>query len=305
MDEFGRWEYLNLNVWTHYDPLSDDILQDSMTAGKTNLSLAVNGSNYEIDFVNLTQTNIQTKKSRAIRFTTSERIVLQTRSDRPASISLDAHYVYTDAYLEDDTCNICLLEFDKKRIDSPKAKRLKFSSSNSNCCVRLLNCKGHFFHVECITKWLSVKPKCPTCSNFYGEEIGDQPLNGVMAVRSSPVPLPGYLNCGTLELFYHFPRGTQTAAHPNPGVPYMGTQRRAFLPNNTQGRKVARLLLRAFDNRVSFTVGTSLTTGRPNCVIWNGIHHKTNRDGGPHLFGYPDPCYLNRVTLELAAKGIV
>jgi deltex-like protein len=30
-----------------------------------------------------------------------------------------------------------------------------------------------------------------------------------------------------------------------------------------------------------FTVGDSLTTGRRDCVVWNGIHHRTRRDGGP------------------------
>jgi hypothetical protein len=36
--------------------------------------------------------------------------------------------------------------------------------------------------------------------------------------------------------------------------------------------------------------------------VWSGIHHKTNPQGG--TFGYPDPTYLNRVTLELADRGV-
>lgn len=51
-------------------------------------------------------------------------------------------------------------------------------------------------------------------------------------------------------------------------------------------------------------VGTSVTTGRANTVVWNGIHHKTNTYGGTACFGYPDPTYFNRVKLELADKGI-
>ena len=63
-----------------------------------------------------------------------------------------------------------------------------------------------------------------------------------------------------------------------------------------------RLLQIAFDRRVLFRVGTSITTGVSNTVVWNGIHHKTQVHGG--AFGYPDSTYLTRVCLELAAWGI-
>ena len=55
---------------------------------------------------------------------------------------------------------------------------------------------------------------------------------------------------------------------------------------------------------MTFTVGTSVTTGRKNTVVWNGIHHKTSLFGGPTRFGYPDKNYFNRVKEELAAKGV-
>lgn len=44
--------------------------------------------------------------------------------------------------------------------------------------------------------------------------------------------------------------------------------------------------------------------GRDNCIVWNGIHHKTNTEGGSTKYGYPDPTYFNRVKLELALKGV-
>jgi deltex-like protein len=62
------------------------------------------------------------------------------------------------------------------------------------------------------------------------------------------------------------------------------------------------LLVKAFERRLTFIVGTSVTTGRTNTVVWSGIHHKTSMHGGP--FGYPDDKYLNRVTLELADRGV-
>lgn len=51
-------------------------------------------------------------------------------------------------------------------------------------------------------------------------------------------------------------------------------------------------------------MGTSVTTGATNTVVWSGIHHKTNTHGGSSHFGYPDPTYLNRVTLEMADRGV-
>jgi len=47
-----------------------------------------------------------------------------------------------------------------------------------------------------------------------------------------------------------------------------------------------------------------VTTGRDNATVWNGIHHKTRREGGPQNFGYPDQDYLRRVKDELRSKGI-
>ena len=53
---------------------------------------------------------------------------------------------------------------------------------------------------------------------------------------------------------------------------------------------------------MSFTVGTSLTTGKKNTVVWAGIHHKTSLYEGP--FGYPDNTYFSRVQEELKARNI-
>ncbi len=51
----------------------------------------------------------------------------------------------------------------------------------------------------------------------------------------------------------------------------------------------------AFNRKLIFTVGRSVTTGLDNQTVWNGIHHKTSTSGGVASFGYPDPTYLTRV----------
>ena len=62
------------------------------------------------------------------------------------------------------------------------------------------------------------------------------------------------------------------------------------------------MIVVAFRRRLCFLIGTSLTTGKKDTVVWAGIHHKTSPVGGQ--FGYPDPTYLDRVTEELKARNI-
>ena len=69
-----------------------------------------------------------------------------------------------------------------------------------------------------------------------------------------------------------------------------------------EGRRVLELFWIAWRKKLTFTVGTSLTTGRQNMITWNDIHHKTSMVGGP--YGYPDPTYLERVTEDMKAFGV-
>lgn len=117
-------------------------------------------------------------------------------------------------------------------------------------------------------------------------------------------PLPGYEHYGTIEIRYDMKDGIQKEEHPNPGKVYRGTHRIAYLPDNTEGRKILDLLQVAFKQRLIFTIGYSRVLGISDVVTWNDIHHKTSQYGGPENFGYPDPNYLKRVKEELKAKGI-
>ena len=77
------------------------------------------------------------------------------------------------------------------------------------------------------------------------------------------------------------------------------------MPDSHEGREVLALLVKAFRRRLTFTVGFSVVRGRDNCIVWNGIHHKTNTNRGSTHYGYPDSTYFNRVKQELALKGVV
>ena len=130
---------------------------------------------------------------------------------------------------------------------------------------------------------------------IYGILIGEQPFGYMKAYISDSYHCNGYENEATIVIDYSFPSGKG----------YSGTYRTAYLPNNKEGKEILGLLKVCFDRKLTFVVGTSVTTGRKNTTVWNGVHHKTNLDGGPTYFGYPDPTYFNRVKEELAAKGVI
>ncbi|KAM4745056.1 uncharacterized protein FYW61_010183 isoform 2-T2 [Anableps anableps] len=168
---------------------------------------------------------------------------------------------------------------------------------------KALHCK-HYFCKDCLQTAFDYKPVCPICGEVYGTLKGTQPDGGTMDIRISAASLPGYERHRTIVIHYHIPSGIQKEEHPNPGQPYEGASRTAYLPDSSEGRKVLELLRKAFNQRLIFTIGRSSTSGRNNIVTWNDIHHKTSMLGGPTFYGYPDPDYLNRVQEELKAKGI-
>ncbi len=92
------------------------------------------------------------------------------------------------AQAEEETCTICIDSFTNK-------KKLK--------C-------GHEFCQECIRMSVeSLGSICPVCKEVFGKLEGNQP-NGSINVRQSRPSLPGYPDCGTIEISYNIPDGIQT-----------------------------------------------------------------------------------------------
>ncbi len=133
--------------------------------------------------------------------------------------------------------------------------------------------------------------KCPFCQIVSGTIVGTCP-DGTMKVKTLKTRCEGYEDVGSIEIHYFI----------NDSNGYY-LNRVAYLPDNDEGREILELLKIAWDRRISFTIGTSITTGAENTVVWN-IHHKTNPSGGTAFFGYPDPTYFQRVKWELDAYGI-
>lgn len=130
--------------------------------------------------------------------------------------------------------------------------------------------------------------KCPYCQEVTGTQIGVCP-DIQMKIRTTPTSCRGYEGSNTIVITYI-------------NNDY-GLKRHAYLPNIAEGREVLELLKTAWDRRLSFTIGDSVTTGRLNTIVWN-VHHKTSTEGGVAKYGYPDPGYFDRVKSELKELGI-
>ncbi|XP_076461463.1 E3 ubiquitin-protein ligase DTX4-like [Babylonia areolata] len=212
-----------------------------------------------------------------------------------------SRYLETTAPLE-EVCCICF-----HRLSGPSS--YGEGEAGEHNIVRLSKC-GHMFHRLCLTALYDSGRRgnslqCPTCSTVYGELLGDCPP-GEMSYDILPLPLPGHPRCRTIRVNYTIPPGTQGPEHANPGQGFTarGFPRFGFLPDTNKGRRVLRLLMVAWRRRLTFTVGTSASTGESDTVIWGGIHHKTEFRTNCNGHGYPDPDYLDDVTVELALQGV-
>ena len=152
--------------------------------------------------------------------------------------------------------------------------------------VLMEKCTDHCFHKACLEAQMGNQDclRCAVCSQIYGVLIGQMPAGTMewkLKKKSSSLFCDGYKGVGVWEIRYNFPNGKRN------GQPYKGTGRMAYLPDTDEGRESLALLVKSFERKMTFVVGTSVTTGQTNCVVWS-VHHKTNTHGGSSHFGYPD-----------------
>ena len=138
-----------------------------------------------------------------------------------------------------------------------------------------------------------------------------------MTYKVIPKGISGYEDYHAIQITYNMSSGIQDKRHPYPGSPFyaIGFPKIAFLPDTELGRHVLKLLEKAFNQQLTFT----LTTQRGSndaMVTWNNsIGHKT--EFGPVITGstssdhqtgskhsYPDPAYLEDVARQLSRLGI-
>lgn len=284
MEMPARWEWKDAHGWVGYSPDVCQHLDSARYRGLLETTIMVDGSRwYVVNLRTLRQRNPMTNFEREVR-----RLEVERTSPQARMIEVAKTECTDDALRLQLDCPICTEEFDKSRE-----------------AFKLNKCKGgltHAFHAECIQAWFATgNGRCPVCRASCCITIGTQP-NGSMRNRLENAALPGFpASSRTRVITYFFPDGMQDSEHPHPGLPFSGTSRTAFLPS-PEGDRHFRGLEIAFARRLVFRVGQSITTGRDNCVVWGGIHHKTCRSPGD--FGYPDPAYLDALMQELLANGI-
>jgi hypothetical protein len=213
--------------------------------------------------------------------------------------------LFTKTTKQREKCPICMCEFYDDIIEENTQKlQLKDFQTYINHeidTIKLSKCKDHFYHIECLLNFIDKSKggfKCAYCQIIYGTITGDMPDGKMKAKLDKNRKCKGYEKYNTIIIDYSFHDGMKN------GKSYSGTYRTCYLPDNKEGREILGMLKIAFDRKLTFTVGTSVTTGQQNTVVWNGIHHKTSLSGGTKNYGYPDPTYFKRVTEELAARGI-
>ncbi|XP_070773320.1 probable E3 ubiquitin-protein ligase DTX2 isoform X2 [Enoplosus armatus] len=238
---------------------------------------------------------------------TSVSSALAASAQRPEEVI--QRYMEVVAGVPDEDCIICM-----DQLSNPSGYETSSTEEGGQSVLpdtvgKFIKC-GHTLHMLCMLAMYNNGTKdgslqCPSCKTIYGEKTGTQP-KGKMEIYSIAQSLPGHPDCGTIQIIYSIPPGIQGPEHPNPGQPYScrGFPRFCFLPDSDKGRKVLELLKVAWMRRLIFTVGTSSTTGEPDTVVWNGIHHKTEMMSNLSGHGYPDPNYLDNVLSELASQGV-
>jgi len=173
----------------------------------------------------------------------------------------------------------------------------------SDPVVRLPRC-NHEYHQACMESCLKHDVKCPDCRTPITASLQGKSPSGNMMVSVSSQDVSGYEGSGCIVIRYDLSGGTQKSYHQNPGTRYHGTTRVAYLPNNTQGQDLLKRLKYSFRHGLCFTVGTSMTTHRPNCIVWGSVHHKTSPSGGSRAHGFPDPQYFSNANVELDGIGV-
>ncbi|KAJ8376919.1 hypothetical protein SKAU_G00074990 [Synaphobranchus kaupii] len=84
-------------------------------------------------------------------------------------------------------------------------------------------------------------------------------------------------------------------AHPNPGKPFTGIQTKDWLPDSPEGQEVQRLLQRAFEQKLVFTVAA--TDAAADRVVFTDIPHADQSQCS-------QPGFLQKVKAALRVKLI-
>ncbi|XP_070564853.1 uncharacterized protein [Ptychodera flava] len=167
---------------------------------------------------------------------------------------------------------------------------------------KLPKCK-HKLCAECMEKARG-ELKCPVCEKTYWPPQGAQPKGTMTFEVDKNMHVAGFEKKPSIILKYDFPEGVQESGHPRPGQKYSAASFKAYLPDNSDGQKLKKLLKTAFDKGLTFGILAAESKDELCTIAWKDIVHKTSITGGPEANGYPDPDYMKRLKEQLKSKGI-
>ncbi|KAJ8376939.1 hypothetical protein SKAU_G00075190 [Synaphobranchus kaupii] len=145
----------------------------------------------------------------------------------------------------------------------------------------------HAFCAACLERSVeTLGLQCPVCRKAL-KVVGDQP-EGEMTWEQTMFR--------DFLVTYNIPSGIQMEANPNPGKPFTGIQTKGWLPNSPEGQEVLKLLQRAFEQKLVFTVAA--TDGAADRVVFTDIPH-AGKMSESYQHGF-----LQEVKAALRAKGI-
>ncbi|MES1919579.1 E3 ubiquitin-protein ligase dtx3l [Bonamia ostreae] len=291
------WQFSSRKGWINMDAVASYRLERALFENEKFVYIDIGHHRFSIDLANSTQTNLNTGNTRLIRRTRffSNFCGVYDKSERKSEKRVEKIWVSLSKIEisnldQDEKCSLCLDTFalDKREIG------------------RLNRCKGHFFHKECgsemsIVKYIDRFKKCPVCKEFYFPPEGRRPF-GRMFIKRVPIALNGFNSDESWTIKFYFPPGKQSSLHSNPGAPYKGETRYAYLPDTQKGQAILIRFIKAWRKKLLFNVGFSISRQKENVIIYDGVHMKTSIVGG--LYGYPDEGYLDRVSVELDNIGI-
>ena len=309
----SHWYFYTGIVWQPYNDIANFILEYVYIRFIPGIQVYIHPFSYWIDFVNMKQTNMLTETQRVIKRLTP---VSGTFDDVSRCHGLDTYdkflhlytyKIFTKDVPKDSECLICLMPL----IEPPDVENQKSLCSEflPDVVCGLKKCL-HMFHLVCIVAMLEstsdlklpdLSITCSICKTIHGIRTGDQPSTGSMKVAIIVGGLPGYEKFGAIEITYNFNDGMG-----DNGIMFIaaGFPRVCYIPNCQEGQLILKLLELAWNRRLIFTVGTSVTTGLANCIIWNDIHHKTEPYSNLSGHGFPDPKFLENIKMELASLGV-
>lgn len=278
----SEWQWQDNNIWKPFGASLQTQLKRH-----ANVRAQFGSSTYDIDTRSFLQTNVDTGYTRSIR----EQIIFE-RVD-----TIDwAKEIGWKRVTPGTAAPTSGKRYNPKSISEGDWEELGDGGDDEPvvelpCSEPTLPC---FYRESFIRQWFNTKPECPNCRKLFSSR-GTQPTGNMYVFSTKP---------NWIELQVDFPGGTQGPRQPNPGAFYTGTARHLFYPNDSEGTRAVSLIKQAFLRGILFKIGTSVSTGSSNTVVFGGIHLKTSMRGGPTNHGYPDSSWFDRFKSECLTSGL-